>query len=58
MHGMLGMLSGFPEIWIQLYGVFKMIHFTPSANRLYTFRICETKVYEKCYEASSMYIAC
>jgi len=32
MHGMLGMLSGFPEIWIQLCGVFEMIHFIPSAN--------------------------
>jgi len=64
LHGKLGMLSEFPELWIQLYGVIEMIHFTPSANighcieQVYTFRICEIKVSEKWYEDWRMYIAC
>ncbi len=31
-HSMLGILSGLPEIWIQLYSVWETIHYTPSAN--------------------------
>ena len=31
-HRMLGILSGLLEIWIQLYSVWEMINFTPSAH--------------------------
>jgi len=31
-HSMLGILSGLPEIWIQLYSLWEMINFTPPAN--------------------------
>ncbi len=60
---MLGFPPGLPEIWTQLYSVWEVINFTPTANighvlnKAFTVRKYEAKVSQKCYEAWRMYIA-